>query len=88
VAIFSYPSARWGRTVAIITDDDAPVPGIVTGSIGAIGDYFAPNSVDAFWLPPDKYALSARGSWQSLPAIVQSLRGVDRQPTAPGLRLG
>jgi prepilin-type N-terminal cleavage/methylation domain-containing protein/prepilin-type processing-associated H-X9-DG protein len=59
VAIFSCPSARWGRTVAIITDDDAPVPGIATGSIGAIGDYFAPNSVDAFWLPPDKYALAS-----------------------------
>ena len=33
----------------IITDDDAPVIGIETGSIGAEGDYFAPNSVHDWW---------------------------------------
>jgi prepilin-type processing-associated H-X9-DG protein len=27
-----------------------------TGSVGAAGDYFAPNSVDAYWLPPAEYA--------------------------------
>ena len=43
----------------IITDDDAPVIGLVTGSIGAEGDYFAPNAVDAFWWPPAQYALAA-----------------------------
>jgi prepilin-type N-terminal cleavage/methylation domain-containing protein/prepilin-type processing-associated H-X9-DG protein len=59
VKVFSCPSASQGRTVAIITDDDAPVVGIATGSIGAIGDYFAPNSVDAFWLPPAQYALAS-----------------------------
>ena len=59
VAVFSCPSAPSGRKVKIITDDDAPVPGIVTGSIGAEGDYFAPNSVDAFWLPPAQYALAS-----------------------------
>ncbi|MGO8691549.1 MAG: DUF1559 domain-containing protein [Thermoguttaceae bacterium] len=59
VAVFSCPSAPAGRKVDIITDDDAPVPGIDTGTIGAEGDYFAPNSVDAFWLPPAQYALDS-----------------------------
>ncbi len=57
--VFSCPSAPPGRTVAIITDDDAPVTGIDTGSIGAVGDYFAPNSVDAFWWPPAQYAAAS-----------------------------
>jgi prepilin-type N-terminal cleavage/methylation domain-containing protein/prepilin-type processing-associated H-X9-DG protein len=57
--VFWCPSTEPGRTVSIITDDDAPVIGIVTGSVGAVGDYFAPNSVDAFWLPPAQYALAA-----------------------------
>jgi prepilin-type N-terminal cleavage/methylation domain-containing protein/prepilin-type processing-associated H-X9-DG protein len=59
VAVFSCPSAPSGRKVKIVTDDDAPVVGIVTGTIGAEGDYFAPNSVDAFWLPPAQYALAS-----------------------------
>jgi len=59
VAVFSCPSAPWGRKVKIITDDDAPVPGIVTGATGAEGDYFAPNCVDAFWLPPAQYAIAS-----------------------------
>ena len=59
VTVFSCPSAPAGRKVEIITDDDAPVPGIVTGSIGAEGDYFAPNAVDAFWWPPAQYALAS-----------------------------
>ena len=59
VTVFSCASAPWGRKAEIITDDDAPVPGIHTGSIGAEGDYFAPNCVDAFWLPPDRYALAS-----------------------------
>ena len=59
VAVFSCPSAPSGRKVKIVTDDDAPAVGLVTGSIGAEGDYFAPNSVDAFWLPPDQYALAS-----------------------------
>ena len=57
--VFSCPSAPPGRTVAIITDDDAPVTGINTGSIGAVGDYFVPNCVDAFWWPPAKYAAAS-----------------------------
>ncbi len=59
VASFCCPSAPDGRSVQIITDDDAPVTGIVTGSIGAEGDYFAPNCVDAFWLPPAQYAIAS-----------------------------
>ena len=59
VTVFSCPSAPPGRKVEIITDDDAPVPGIVTGSIGAEGDYFAPNAVDAFWWPAAQYALAS-----------------------------
>ena len=59
ISVFCCPSAPWGRKAKIITDDDAPVPGIVTGSIGAEGDYFAPNSVDAFWLPPAQYAVAS-----------------------------
>jgi prepilin-type N-terminal cleavage/methylation domain-containing protein/prepilin-type processing-associated H-X9-DG protein len=59
VPVYSCASAPWGRKVTIITDDDAPVVGLVTGSIGAEGDYFAPNSVDAFWLPPAQYAIAS-----------------------------
>ena len=59
VTVYCCPSAAPGRKVGIITDDDAPVPGIVTGSIGAEGDYFAPNAVDAFWWPPAQYALAS-----------------------------
>jgi prepilin-type N-terminal cleavage/methylation domain-containing protein/prepilin-type processing-associated H-X9-DG protein len=59
VTVFSCPSAPPGRKVKIITDDDAPIVGLVTGSIGAEGDYFAPNSVDAFWLPPAQYAIAS-----------------------------
>ena len=53
------PTGAADRTVSIITDDDAPVVGIVTGINGAVGDYFAPNSVDAFWLPPAQYAIAS-----------------------------
>jgi prepilin-type processing-associated H-X9-DG protein len=45
-----------GRTVTIITDDDAPVVGINTGIAAAVGDYFAPNAVDAYWWPAARYA--------------------------------
>ena len=76
ITVFSCPSAPWGRKVEIITDDDAPVPGIHTGSIGAEGDYFAPNSVDAFWLPPDQYALAS--DELEAPALA-----VDSRPASP-----
>jgi prepilin-type N-terminal cleavage/methylation domain-containing protein/prepilin-type processing-associated H-X9-DG protein len=53
------PAGTSDRTVSIITDDDAPVVGVVTGINGAICDYFAPNSIDAFWLPPAQYAIAS-----------------------------
>ena len=67
VKTFCCPSAPWGRSVQIITDDDAPVVGITTGSIGAEGDYFAPNCVDAFWLPSAQYAIAS--DEQEAPAL-------------------
>ena len=51
VKIYTCPGATPGRTVPIITDDDAPTTGIVTGIQAAAGDYFAPNCVDAYWWP-------------------------------------
>jgi prepilin-type N-terminal cleavage/methylation domain-containing protein/prepilin-type processing-associated H-X9-DG protein len=52
--IFSCPSAPPGRTVHVITTTN-----VDTGAVGAVGDYFAPNSVDAYWLPPDQYAAAS-----------------------------
>jgi prepilin-type N-terminal cleavage/methylation domain-containing protein/prepilin-type processing-associated H-X9-DG protein len=46
LAVFNCPAAPEGRSVSII--DPA---GNATGATGAAGDYFAPNSVDAFWWP-------------------------------------
>lgn len=82
VTVFSCPSVPSGRKVEIITDDDAPVPGIVTGSIGAEGDYFAPNSVDAFWLPPAKYILAS----DELEAPAGPLTVADRLARSPMVR--
>lgn len=59
VASFCCPSVPDRQTVQIITDDDAPVTGIVTGSIGIEADYFAPNCVDAYWLPAGLYAMAS-----------------------------
>jgi prepilin-type N-terminal cleavage/methylation domain-containing protein/prepilin-type processing-associated H-X9-DG protein len=42
-----------GRTVNLVDVNGNP-----TGTLGAEGDYFAPNSVDAYWWPPDRYALA------------------------------
>jgi prepilin-type N-terminal cleavage/methylation domain-containing protein len=58
LAVFSCPMLPFGRTATIITDDDAPVVGIVAGQ-GAEGDYFAPNAVDAYWWPAAQYAAAA-----------------------------
>jgi prepilin-type N-terminal cleavage/methylation domain-containing protein/prepilin-type processing-associated H-X9-DG protein len=66
VKTYCCPSAPPNRTVTIITDDDAPVVGIVAG-IGAEGDYFAPNSVDAYWWPAAQYAAAA--DEQNAPAM-------------------
>jgi prepilin-type N-terminal cleavage/methylation domain-containing protein/prepilin-type processing-associated H-X9-DG protein len=54
LSVFSCPSAPLGRTINIIT-----TTGVNTGAVGAAGDYFAPNSVDAYWWPPDRYAAAS-----------------------------
>jgi prepilin-type N-terminal cleavage/methylation domain-containing protein/prepilin-type processing-associated H-X9-DG protein len=54
LAIYSCPSAPAGRI-----DHLVDVNGNLTGTTGAEGDYFAPNSVDAFWWPPAQYALAS-----------------------------
>jgi prepilin-type N-terminal cleavage/methylation domain-containing protein/prepilin-type processing-associated H-X9-DG protein len=54
LAVFACPSAPPQRAVTVL--DQANVP---TGAVGAAGDYFAPNSVDAFWWPADRRALAA-----------------------------
>jgi prepilin-type N-terminal cleavage/methylation domain-containing protein/prepilin-type processing-associated H-X9-DG protein len=47
LSVFRCPSTPGGdRYVDIVTTTN-----IVTGSRGAVGDYFVPNSVDAFWWP-------------------------------------
>ncbi|QVL30553.1 DUF1559 domain-containing protein [Telmatocola sphagniphila] len=56
VKIYQCPSTPANRTVSIITDDDAPIVGINTGISAAVGDYFAPNCVDAYWWPAARYA--------------------------------
>jgi prepilin-type processing-associated H-X9-DG protein len=54
LSIFSCPATPLGRTIHIIT----PAGGD-TGATGAAADYFAPNSVDAYWWPPARYAAAA-----------------------------
>ena len=54
LSIFSCPSAPLGRTIHIITP-----AGVDTGATGAASDYFAPNSVDAYWWPPAQYAAAS-----------------------------
>jgi prepilin-type N-terminal cleavage/methylation domain-containing protein/prepilin-type processing-associated H-X9-DG protein len=54
LSIFSCPSAPLGRFIDIITTAN-----VATGAVGAAGDYFAPNSVDAYWWPPDRYAAAS-----------------------------
>jgi prepilin-type N-terminal cleavage/methylation domain-containing protein/prepilin-type processing-associated H-X9-DG protein len=51
IAIYMCPSAPGPRF-----DNIVDVNGNPTGTIGAEGDYFAPNSVDAFWWPAAPYA--------------------------------
>ena len=54
LAVFTCPSAPPERMIAIIDQSNNP-----TGAIGAAGDYFAANSVDAYWWPPDQKAAAA-----------------------------
>jgi prepilin-type N-terminal cleavage/methylation domain-containing protein len=52
--VFTCPSAPPNRMITIIDQSNNP-----TGAIGAAGDYFAANSVDAYWWPPGRKALAA-----------------------------
>jgi prepilin-type N-terminal cleavage/methylation domain-containing protein/prepilin-type processing-associated H-X9-DG protein len=54
LAVFICPSAPPGRIVAIIDQANNP-----TGTVGAAGDYFAANSVDAYWWPAAQKAAAA-----------------------------
>jgi len=54
LAIYSCPAAPAGRI-----DNLVDVNGNPTGSIGAEGEYFAPNSVDAYWWPDPQRMLAA-----------------------------
>ena len=54
LSVFICPSAPGERLITII--DQA---GNSTGAVGAAGDYFTPNSVDAFWWPPDRRAAAS-----------------------------
>lgn len=46
LTMFVCPSAPSDRYIEILDQSDNP-----TGAVGAAGDYFAPNSVDAYWWP-------------------------------------
>ncbi len=52
--VFVCPSAPPNRFINIIDQQGVP-----TGAIGAAGDYFVPNSVDAYWWPSDRRAAAA-----------------------------
>jgi prepilin-type N-terminal cleavage/methylation domain-containing protein/prepilin-type processing-associated H-X9-DG protein len=52
--VFMCPSAPNPRYIDIQLTDGTP-----TGSIGAAGDYFTPNSVDAFWWPQPQQSVAA-----------------------------
>jgi prepilin-type N-terminal cleavage/methylation domain-containing protein/prepilin-type processing-associated H-X9-DG protein len=54
LAVFLCPSAPTDRWVTINDQSNRP-----TGAIGAPGDYFAANSVDAYWWPPAQRAAAA-----------------------------
>jgi prepilin-type N-terminal cleavage/methylation domain-containing protein/prepilin-type processing-associated H-X9-DG protein len=54
IKVFNCPSAPAGRTDAIVDVNGNP-----TGTTGAEGDYFAPNSVDAFWWPQPQQGRAA-----------------------------
>jgi prepilin-type N-terminal cleavage/methylation domain-containing protein/prepilin-type processing-associated H-X9-DG protein len=54
IKAFTCPSAPAGRI-----DQVVDVNGNPSGTLGAEGDYFAPNSVDAFWWPAAQYAAAA-----------------------------
>lgn len=52
--VFLCPTAPSNRFVTIVDQKNNP-----TGATGAAGDYFAANSVDAYWWPPERKASAA-----------------------------
>ncbi|MBL8824344.1 MAG: DUF1559 domain-containing protein [Planctomycetia bacterium] len=54
LAIFACPTAEYGRKINIIDQMNMP-----TGAEGAAGDYFAANSVDAYWWPEPRRSAAA-----------------------------
>jgi prepilin-type N-terminal cleavage/methylation domain-containing protein len=65
--VFICPSAEPGRQIEIIDLNNNP-----TGSVGAAGDYFAPNSVDAFWWPDPQRTQAANTT--ECPALLDNGR--------------
>jgi prepilin-type N-terminal cleavage/methylation domain-containing protein/prepilin-type processing-associated H-X9-DG protein len=66
VSVYTCPSAPPDRTVPIVDVNANP-----TGTTGAEGDYFAPNSVDAFWWPAAQYAVAS--DEDQAPAMAQDV---------------
>ncbi len=54
LTVFLCPSAPGVREITVIDQSNN-----VTGAVGAAGDYFAPNSVDAYWWPLDRRTAAA-----------------------------
>jgi prepilin-type N-terminal cleavage/methylation domain-containing protein/prepilin-type processing-associated H-X9-DG protein len=52
--IFTCPTADFDRQINILTQANVP-----TGAVGAAGDYFAANSVDAYWWPEPQRTAAA-----------------------------
>ena len=55
--VFVCPSAPPDRTITIIDQSNNP-----TGAVGAVGDYFAANSFDAYWWPAAQKAAAEHGT--------------------------
>jgi prepilin-type N-terminal cleavage/methylation domain-containing protein/prepilin-type processing-associated H-X9-DG protein len=64
---FVCPGTERNRMIAIIDLGNNP-----TGAIGAAGDYFAPNSVDAFWWPDPQRTQAANTT--ECPALLDNAR--------------
>lgn len=54
LSVFLCPSTPGTREIEIIDQNN-----VATGAVGAAGDYFAPNSVDAYWWPSPRRAAAA-----------------------------
>lgn len=71
LALFRCPTTDAGRTINIRDQANNP-----TGAVGAAGDYFAPNSVDAYWWP------EPRRSWAANTTECPALRDNGRRKLA------